>query len=171
MLETKDLILDKGNYEDWKDLYHNIWIHNESTKYMLWKVVTSEEEAMERQKKAIANQEQYPYCWTVYEKKTGQAIGWVNFYEIEEGIFEDGGIAIGPSFTGKGYGKQIVNTVTDFLRDDVDAKKLILGYRHQNIACKKMLEACGFVYTHSVDKVDPRDDQDYVIEYTVKELC
>ena len=170
MLETKDLILDKGNYEDWKDLYHNIWTHNESTKYMLWKVVASEKEAMERQKKAIANQEKHPYCWTVYEKKSGQAIGWANFDEIDEGIFEDGGIAIGPSFTGKGYGKQIVNTVTDFLRDNVGAKKLILGYRSQNIACKKMQEACGFVYSHSVDKVDPRNGAPYVIEYTVKEL-
>ncbi len=171
MLETKDLILDKAKYEDWKDLYHNILTHSESTKYMLWNVVTSAEEAMESQKKVIANQEKHPYCWTVYEKKSGQAIGWANFYEIEKGIFEDGGIAIGPSFTGKGYGKQIVNAVTDFLRDDVGAKRLILSYRSKNIACKKMQEACGFVYSHAVDKIDSRDGQAYVIEYTVKELC
>ncbi|MBQ8279384.1 MAG: GNAT family N-acetyltransferase [Roseburia sp.] len=170
MLETKDLILDKGKYEDWEDLYHNIWTHSESTKYMLWKVVTSEEEAKERQKKAISNQERHPYCWTVYEKKSGQAIGWATFEEIEEGVFEDQGIAIGPAFVGQGYGKQIVNAAADFFRDELGAKKMILSYRSQNIACKKMQEACGFVYSHSVNKVDPRDGQPYVIEYTVKEL-
>lgn len=102
MLVTKDLIIKKGEYKDWKDLYNNIWRHSESTKYMLWKIITS---------------------------------------------------------------------AADFFRDELGAKKMILSYRSQNIACKKMQEACGFVYSHSVDKIDPRDGQPYVVEYTVKELC
>lgn len=171
MLETKDLILKKCEYKDWKDLYNNIWRHSESTKYMLWKVTTTEEAAKERIEKCLVAQEKYPYCWTVYEKKSGQAIGWANFAETEKGVFEDQGIAIGPAFTGKGYGKQIVNAVADFVRDELGAKKMILGYRSQNIACKKMQEACGFIYSHSVDKVDPRDGQPYVIEYTQKKLA
>ena len=27
MLETKDLILDKGRFEDWEAMYRNVWRH------------------------------------------------------------------------------------------------------------------------------------------------
>ena len=36
MLETKDLILDKGKIEDWKALYENVWKHEETARYMMW---------------------------------------------------------------------------------------------------------------------------------------
>lgn len=35
-LETKDLILKKAEFEDWKTIYYNLWRHKESAKYMLW---------------------------------------------------------------------------------------------------------------------------------------
>ena len=169
MLETKDLIIKKAEYEDWKDLYHNILSQSESTKYMLWNVTSSEDEAKEGMKKMIFAQEKFLYYWTVYEKKSGQAIGWANFAEVEKGVVEDHGIAIGPAFVGKGYGKQILNAVTDFFRES-GAKKLILSYRSQNIASQKMQEACGFTYSHSVDKIDSRNGETYVVVYTVKQL-
>lgn len=169
MLETKDIILKKAEYDDWKDLYRNILSHNESTKYMLWNVITSENEAKEGMKKTISAQEKFLYYWTIYEKSSGQAIGWANFAEVEKGVFEDHGIAIGLAFTGKGYGKQILNAVTDFFRD-LGGKKLILSYRSQNIASQKMQEACGFSYSHSVNKIDPRNGEPYVVVYAVKEL-
>ena len=34
-LETKDLILKKAEFEDWKTIYYNLWRHKESAKYML----------------------------------------------------------------------------------------------------------------------------------------
>ncbi len=168
ILETQDLILKKCEFADWKDLYHNIWRHEESTKYMLWRVTTSEEAAKERMRKCLAAQEKSPYNWTVFEKRSGQAIGWAVMKEVENGIFEDQGIAIGPAFTGKGYGKQIVNAMVDFVRDKLGAKKMILSYRSQNVASRKMQEACGFVYSHSEEKIDPRDGQPYEVVYTVK---
>lgn len=170
ILETQDLILKKSNFDDWKDLYHNIWRHEESTKYMLWRVTTSEEAAKERMLKCLVAQEMSPYNWTVYEKKSGQAIGWAVIEEVDKGVFEDQGIAIGPAFTGKGYGKQIVNAMVDFVRNRLGAKKMILSYRSRNIASQKMQEACGFMYSHSEEKVDPRDEQTYEVIYTVKEL-
>ena len=35
MLETKDLILDKARFEDWKPMYRNVWSRPESFRYML----------------------------------------------------------------------------------------------------------------------------------------
>lgn len=170
ILETQDLILKKSDFNDWKDLYNNIWRHEESTKYMLWRVTTSEEAAKRRMLKCIAAQEMSPYNWTVYEKKSGQAIGWAVMEEVDKGVFEDQGITIGPKYTGQGYGKQIVNAMVEFACDELGAKKMILSYRSQNIASRKMQEACGFVYSHSEKKIDPRDGQPYEVVYTVKEF-
>ena len=47
-IETEDLILSKGKYDDWKDIFENLWRHEESAKYMLWTTVKTEEKAKER---------------------------------------------------------------------------------------------------------------------------
>ncbi len=169
ILETQDLILKKCEFDDWKDMYQNIWCHEESAKYMLWKITTTEEAAKERMLKCLAAQEMSPYNWTVYEKKSGQAIGWAVMEEVEHGVFEDRGIAIGPAFTGQGYGKQIVNAMVEFTRDELGSKKMIFSYRSRNIASQKMMEACGFVYSHSEEKIDLRDGRLYEVVYMVKE--
>ena len=42
-LETKDLILKKAEFEDWKTIYYNLWRHKESAKYMLWQPTETDE--------------------------------------------------------------------------------------------------------------------------------
>lgn len=170
MLETKDLIIKQAEQKDWKDMYYNLWRHSESAKYMLWDVTTSEEDAQLRMEKTIAYEKTLPYAWLVYEKASGQAIGFAGMIEIEPGIFEDTGVALGPDFVGKGYGKQIVRAMENYVKNDLGAKKMVLSARSQNIASKKVQEACGFVYSHSEEKVDPRTGESYVSEYTYKEF-
>ena len=51
MRETKDLILKKAELSDWKDMYHNLWQHEESAKYMLWNPTKAVEDAKIRIKK------------------------------------------------------------------------------------------------------------------------
>lgn len=170
MLETKDLIIKQAEQKDWKDIYYNLWCHAESAKYMLWNVTTFEEEAQARMERTIAFEKEHPYCWFVYEKYSGQAIGFAGMEEIEDGVYEDRGVALGPDFVGKGYGKQIVNAMVDFARNELGAKKMVLSYRSQNIASKKLQESCGFLYSHSEDRVDPRTGENYVLEFTYKEL-
>ncbi len=170
ILETQDLFLKKCEFDDWKDMYQNIWCHEESAKYMLWKITTSEEAARVRMMKCLAAQEKSPYNWTVFEKRSGQAIGWAVMDEVEQGVFEDQGIAIGPAFSGRGYGKQIVNAMVELARAELGAEKIIFSYRSRNIASQKMLESCGFVYSHNEEKMDPRDGQPYEVVYMVKEL-
>lgn len=170
MLETKDLIIKRGKYEDWKDLYYNIWRHNESAKYMLWNVTTSEQDAKARMERTIEFEKNHPHCFIVYEKKSGQAIGWAGMEEIEEGVCEDRGVAIGPAFVGQGYGKQILSALVDYAREALGARKMLVNYRSQNWASKKVAEYCGFIYTHSENNVDPRNGETYVVEYAEKEL-
>ena len=102
MLETKDLIIKKGEQKDQKDMYYNLWRHSESAKYMLWSVTTSEEDAQDRMARTVRFEETHPYCCLVYEKVSGQAIGFAGMEEVEEGVYEDMGVALGPEFVGKG---------------------------------------------------------------------
>ena len=112
-LETQDLVLKKSEYDDWEALFKNIWSKSESAKYMLWTVIKTEDEAKERMRKGIKYQEQEKYALIVYLKETMEAIGWATMHEIEPGIYEEDGIAIGPAFVGKGFGKQILKALCD----------------------------------------------------------
>lgn len=170
MVETKDLILKQGEQKDWKDMYYNLWCHRESAKYMLWNVTTSEKDAQLRMEKTIAFQKTHPYAWLVYEKKSGQAIGFAGMTMLEDGVYEDTGIAIGPTFVNQGYGKQIVNAMTDYARDELSARRFVLSYREGNIASQKLAEACGFHDSHSEEKNDFRNGERYTLKYVYKDL-
>lgn len=40
MIETKDLLLDKGKIDEWKSMYENVWKHEETAKYLMWESKT-----------------------------------------------------------------------------------------------------------------------------------
>lgn len=165
MIETVDLCLKKAEFQDWPDIYCNLWQHGESARYMLWNVTISEEDAQVRIQKTIAYQQKAPYSWLVYEKKSGQAIGFAGMTEIAPGIYEDTGIAVGPAFVRKGYGRQILMALVRQAFEELGAEKFVASCRSQNEASRGLQLACGFVYSHSEDRVDPRDGTPYVLEF------
>ncbi len=79
-LETDNLILKKAEFEDWKSMYRNVWSRLETAKYMAWRVTTDEEDAKARIQRTIKYQENYD-TYLVYEKKSGQAIGFAGVEE------------------------------------------------------------------------------------------
>lgn len=164
VLETSDLILKKAEWSDWADIYHNLWCHEESAKYMLWNVTRSETEALDRIDRTLRFQKDHEHAYFVYEKKTGRAIGFAGMIELEPGVFEDIGVAVGPDFTGKGYGTQILGVLVDEARR-CGAHKFIGTCRKQNIASHRLQMRCGFQFSHDEDRVDPRDGSPYVLEF------
>ncbi|MBQ9122588.1 MAG: GNAT family N-acetyltransferase [Lachnospiraceae bacterium] len=170
MIETKDLMIKKGQQSDWKDMYYNLWRHAESAKYMLWDVTTSEEEAMKRMERTVAFEATHPYAWLVYEKVSGKAIGFAGLEILEEGVCGETGIAFGPEFVGRGYGKQALNALTEFAKNELGAKKFIACCRTTNIPSHKVQMACGFSFSHFEDKIDPRNNEPYVLECNYKML-
>lgn len=114
-LETDNLILKKAEFADWKAMYRNIWSRPESAKYRAWRVTADEEDAKVRIQKTIKYQENHD-TWLVYEKKFGQAIGFAGVEETAPHIYQDVGIALGPEYVGKGYGKHISLEATDMGR-------------------------------------------------------
>ena len=165
MPETKDLILRKAVLEDWKAMYRNIWSQPESAKYMVWDVTESEEAAISRMRRTIAFQAKHDYHWTVVEKASMETIGWAGMAEHAPGVWGETGVALGPAFTGKGYGKQILNLLTDYARDNLGAKEFVACCRRENVISKKLQLSCGFTYTHSEEVFHPRDKIPYILDH------
>ena len=170
MNETTDLILRKAVMDDWKDMFENIWSHPESAKYMVWNVTHTKDAAKARMERTIAYQKAHDYHWTVVEKTSGQAIGWGGMESRSDGIWSETGIAIGPAFVGKGYGKQILNFLTDYARDHLGAKRFIACCNKENAVSRNLQLGCGFIFTHSEEVIHPRDHIPYTLEYYAKEL-
>lgn len=164
MIETKDLVLRKALFEDWTDIYRNVWSCEETARYMLWKVTDSEKEAKERMFRTIKFQSENN-AWIVCEKQCGQAIGWAGMLPVSDGVYEDCGIAVGPEFVGKGYGKQVLNALVDYAFETLGAKTFVASCRSQNAASRGMILSCGFIFTHSENRVDPRNGSPYVLEF------
>lgn len=169
MPETKDLILKHPDLSDYRAMYHNVWCHPETARYMFWDVTTSEEEALHRMERTIAFQAGKP-LWTVYEKKTMQPIGYAGLEQVSETACQECGIALGPDFVGKGYGKQLLNCLTDYAKQEYHAAEFHACCRRENLPSKGMITGCAFVYSHSEDKVDPRNGKPYILDHYRKVL-
>lgn len=167
MLQTGDLIIKKAEFSDWQDIYRNLWCHADSAKYMLWQPTDSETDAMERMRRTLAYQKEH-FAWFVYEKGSGQAIGFAGITQIAPGVWEDTGVALGPKFVGRGYGKQILLTLTDYAFGELKADKMIVSCRSENIPSRKVILTCGFTYTHSETREDPRNGAPYILEFYEK---
>lgn len=168
-IETKDLILKKAKEEDWKEIYKNLWCHKESAKYMLWDVTTSEAEAIDRMKRTVAFQKANKYAFLVYEKNSNMPIGFAGMKEIQLGVYEDTGIAVGPEFTGKRYGTQILNALVEEAKRS-GAHKFVASCRKQNIASHNLQIRCGFRFISEETRIDPRTGESYILEFSEKQL-
>ena len=171
-IETKNLILKKAVFGDWEQLYRNITSRPESAKYMLWKIDDSEEESKDRMLRTLDFQSKEKYALTVYLKTESglEAIGWASMREVNPDVYEDMGIAIGPDFVGKGYGKQILNALCDEARNQ-GAKEFHCSCREKNLASRGLQDACGFKFDYrSEEKTDPRTGEIYVVVNAKKDL-
>ena len=165
MLMTEDLILDKAKYSDWKDMYENVWSRPESAKYMLWSVTPDEEEARRRIERSIAFQKDHD-AFLVYERASGRAIGFAGVVQTGPHTYEDTGICVGPDYVRRGYGKQIVQRLMQFCRDERGAKEFVYTAREENVASNALARSLGLSLAGGEDRTDARDGHIYrLLEY------
>ncbi|MBR5093604.1 MAG: GNAT family N-acetyltransferase [Oscillospiraceae bacterium] len=162
MLETQDLLLKKAVFEDWEDLYARVWRHWETARYMFWRVTESEEEAQDRMRRTLAYQASHEHVYTVYDRRSGRAIGFAGMRELEPGIWEETGVALGPDYVGRGYGGQILDalTRTAFARGG----RLFRAFcREQNERSRRLILSRGFRPTGSEQCLDERTGETYTL--------
>ena len=159
MLETKDLILDKGRFEDWEAMYRNVWRHPESARYMQWRVTDHPEDAPDRMRRNIQWQKVHD-TYFVYLKTTGEAVGFAGVERISPTLWEEGGVCLGPDFVGKGYGRQILQCLLDYARAG-GAEEFIAWAWEENTASRALIASLGFTHVATEDRVDDRNGRPY----------
>ena len=158
MIETKDLILDKAKLSDWEEMYRNVWSQPECAKYMLWNVTESEDDAKIRIQKTIDFQKSHD-TYLVYEKASKKAIGFAGVEKLF--AYEEAGICLGADYRGKGYGKQILKALMDYVKNEYGAKEFIYSSRDENKASNRLAASFGFTLVGWEDKIDNRDGHSY----------
>ena len=168
MIETESLILDKAKFSDWKEMYRNVWSQPESARYMLWNITASEEEAKIRIAKTIAFQKEHD-TYLVYEKSSGKAIGFAGVEKREPYIYQEAGICLGPNYVRKGFGKQILQALIQYCKEEFGAKEFIYSTREENRASNQLAQSLGFTMVSSASKTDSRDGHSYhLLQYHLK---
>lgn len=168
MIETESLILDKAKFSDWAEMYHNVLSQPESARYMEWSITTSEEAAKTRIEKTIAFQKEHD-TYLVYEKASGKAIGFAGVEQIEPHLYQEAGICLGPNYVGKGFGKQILQGLIQYCKEQFDAKEFIYTTREENTASNRLAKSFGFSLISSEPKIDSKDGHQYnLLRYSLK---
>lgn len=163
MLETKDLFLDKAKFSDWEAMYRNVWSQPESAKYMAWSVTTSEEDAQIHIQKTIDFQKTHD-TYLVYKKAIGEAIGFAGVEQLAFRTYQETGICLGPAFTGKGYGRQILLCLMRYCKEEFGAEEFIYSTREGNKASIGLAFSLGFQLIGTEEKQDKRDNQIYILQ-------
>ena len=168
MIETESLILDKAKFSDWKEMYRNIWSQPESARYMAWSITTSEEAAKIRIVKTIAFQKEHD-TYVVYEKSSGKAIGFAGVEKLEPCIYQEAGICLGPNYVGKGFGRQILQGLIQYCKEQFGATEFIYSTRDENTASNRLAKSFGFLLISSAAKIDSKDGHSYnLLQYSLK---
>ncbi len=168
MIQTKDLILDKAKFSDWEGMYHNVWSHPESAKYMLWKVTTSESDARVRIQKTIEFQQSHD-TYVVYERASGNPIGFAGIEKVAPAIYGETGICLGPDYVGKGFGRQILRALVLYCKENFGATEFLYSTREENEASNRLAVSLGFTLIASEPKTDSRDGHPYtLLKYSLK---
>ena len=107
--------------------------------------------------------------YLVYEKSSGQAIGFAGVEEIAPHIYQDASIALGPEYVGKGYGKQILQLLLKYCTA-LGGKEFYYSTRSTNQASRALARSCGLFYHHSEEKTDSRSGAPYKLEVYWKRL-
>ena len=165
MIETKDLLLDKGKIDEWKSMYENVWKHEETAKYLMWEAAQTEEAGYEMTRGYLEFQDATPAAYVVYEKASKTLIGYAGMRETDKGVFEDSGIAVGPSYTGKGYGKQILYALLRQAFEELGAQKFVYSCWAENIPSNRLAQAAGLRLSHSEEATDQRSGKAFIMNY------
>lgn len=159
MLETSDLILDKAKFSDWEGMYRNVWSCPESARYMQWRITASESDARIRIQKTIDFQKSHD-TWLVYEKATGEPIGFAGLEKAGPYSYQEMGICLGPRYVGRGFGGQILDCLISYCRAQ-GAQEFLYSAREGNAASHRLAESRGFKQVSSEPGTDLRDGRPY----------
>ncbi len=168
-IETARLVLRRSRMADWRDLYDNIWSRPEAARHMLWSVTTDEAEARARMERTLRWEQTHPFKYSVEEKASGAVVGWAGVERLDAESWGETGIALGPDYWRRGYGRELLEALCAFCRDTFGAKRFVAAAREKNLASRALIESCGFAFDHSEARQD-EDGEDYTLLWYHRDL-
>ena len=169
MIETPDLVLRQGCQEDWQDLYENLWQYDSVFCFMFSKATPSADAARKKTMAYVQMQKEVPTEYFVYEKMSGKCIGIAGLKKLSPNLFTVTDIAIGPSFWGKSYGKQVLTALSFCAFEIHHANALLYCCFEDNLPSQRLALSCGFAYTHSQIAELQKDGKDIFLMHFRKE--
>ena len=136
---------------------------------MFWNLTASEEDAKARMERTIAFQKSHE-SWTIYEKKSGRAIGFAGVHSPEPGVAEERGICLGPDYFRLGYGEQILRLLIDYAVQQYGARRFFCYARKTNAASRGLIEKLGFSLVREDSEEDSRDGGPCILTVYEKDL-
>ena len=164
MIETKDLILRQGRDTDWSDLSRNLWRQESVFQFLFSRASPTEEAARQKTMAYVQMHREVSTEFFVIEKSTTQAIGIAGIKQITPGIYTVTDIALGPSFTGRGYGKQILTALAELAFYHYHASELFYCCFQQNQISRKLALSCGFQYIRSEEAELQKDNAAVILD-------
>lgn len=168
-VETPRLLLRKSRMEDWRDLYDNIWRSAEAARHMFWSPTTDEESARARMERTLAWEKAHPFKYVVEEKASGRVIGWAGVEELDEKTWGETGVALGPAFQRRGYGREILDALCELCRAR-GAERFVAAARERNLASNALIRERGFVFDRSEARVDERNGESFLMNWYHRDL-
>lgn len=149
MLETDRLILRRYEIEDAEAMYRNWASDQEVVKYLTWPVHSSVEVTQRIIQDWIGNySDEKVYHWAIVLKENGpKPIGDISVVKINEEVnMAEIGYCIGRNWWKQGITSEALQTVIDFLFDEVDVNRIQARHDTENPNSGKVMKHCGMKY-------------------------
>lgn len=145
-LQSERLILRKFKESDAKEIYEG-YVNQEGFLYYAHK----EERSLEDEIQSLKGiDEKYKnssyYNWLITLKSNNKIIGAINLRVDDYNESLEFNYAIDERYKGNGYMTETLNVVKDYCLDELKVNRLYGGCEVNNIASKRVMEKCSFVY-------------------------
>ncbi len=151
IIELDNIILRAVKREDYLDMY-DYGKDDEVTKTLLWDRYENIDEAKSSCERVFLSRPSrgLPSAYAIVDKVSKKMIGTCDFCKVvwaED--YGEIGYVLNRDFWGKGYMTKACNAVMKFGFEYLGLDKIEIGHFESNIGSKRVIEKCGFKYTHT----------------------
>lgn len=147
MIETNRLILREFQESDAQSIFINWASDSEVTKYLTWSTHQNVEVTKQILKMWLDEYTTNPHRFGIVLKNTNELIGAIDVVKIENGVPMIGYV-LSRKYWNKGFMTEACNAFVNYLFDK-GFEKIYIEAVDENISSNKVIEKCGFTFTHT----------------------
>ncbi len=145
--QSERLFYSKGRVDDADKMFDNFYSEEKTAKFLLWKPFTDRGACARYVAGSIEYAKTHDYFF-IYEKASGEPIGYLSAEEHENGVWKNVAICFGTRFVSKGYGTEAMTFLLDYIKSK-DGKEVEYTLFEGNTASQKLAEKLGFSYVET----------------------